>query len=259
MGVPYVFNIQRFCVHDGPGLRTTVFFKGCPMSCPWCHNPESQSFEPETMPDAEGRPQLVGRQYTVDELVDEVTRDVMFYDQSGGGVTFSGGEVMAMPDFDFVLELANRLTARGISLGIDTCGLAATERFEQIARHADFFLYDLKFLDPAAHRRWTGVSNKLVLKNLEVLAGLGATIDLRLILLEGLNTDVETIEATMRWLESHGVSPRQVHLLPYHRLGSDKQARLGRPATQFSPPDETRMTEVKRHVERYLQHVVVGG
>ncbi len=199
------------------------------------------------------------RQSTIDELVAEVSKDVLFYDQSGGGVTFSGGEVMAMPDFDYVLDLAARLTGRGISLGIDTSGLAATERFERIAPLTDFFLYDLKFLDPAAHQRWTGVSNRLVLKNLEVLAGLGATLDLRLILLEGLNADDATIETTMNWLASHGVRPRRVHLLPYHRLGIDKHARLGRPATQFASPADDRMTALKSHVERFVGDVVVGG
>lgn len=259
MTPPYVFNIQRFCVHDGPGLRTTIFFKGCPLRCPWCHNPESQAFEPETMPGAEGGVEVVGRHYSVDELVDEATRDVMFYDQSGGGVTLSGGEVMAMPDFDFVLDLAGRLNSRGISLGIDTCGVAATERFCRIAPLADFFLYDLKFLDPSAHRHWTGASNRLVLKNLQVLADLGATIDLRLILLDGLNADVATIDATMGWLASHRISPRRVHLLPYHRLGSDKRARLGRPSTQFVSPSDDTMSELKSRVERHVAEVVLGG
>ena len=259
MGEPYVFNIQRFCVNDGPGLRTTVFFKGCPMSCPWCHNPESRSFEPEPMTDAEGRVQLIGRRYPVDDLVDEVVRDTMFYDQSGGGVTLSGGEVMAMPDFDYVLELARRLTGRGISLGIDTCGVAATERYEQMAEFADFFLYDLKFIDDALHRRWTGVSNRLVLKNLEMLAGLGATIDLRMILLDGLNTDDEAIEETMRWLVAHNVRPRQLHLLPYHRFGLDKHRRLGRPTQTFTPPDDARLNEIRHRVERYVARVEIGG
>lgn len=259
MGEPYVFNIQRFCVHDGPGLRTTIFFKGCPMSCPWCHNPESQRFEPEPMADVEGRTQVVGRRYTIDELVDEAARDVMFYDQSGGGVTLSGGEVMAMPDFDYVLELARRLTARGFSLGIDTCGMAATARFERMADYASFFLYDLKFTDDALHRRWTGVSNRLVLKNLEVLSRLGATIDLRMILLDGLNTDDATVEATMQWLAAHGIRPRQLNLLPYHRFGLDKHARLGRPTTPFAPPDDARLNDIKRHVESYVARVEIGG
>lgn len=259
MGEPYVINIQRFCVNDGPGLRTTVFFKGCPMSCPWCHNPESQRFEPETMADADGKEQLVGRRYPLAELVAEVARDTMFYDQSGGGVTLSGGEVMAMPDFDYILELARTLAGRGISLGIDTCGVAATERYRRMAEFADFFLYDLKFIDDALHRRWTGVSNRLVLKNLEALAGLGATIDLRMILLDGLNADDAAIEQSMQWLVAHGVRPRQVHLLPYHRFGLDKHRRLGRPEQAFAPPDDARLNAIRRRVERYVAHVEIGG
>lgn len=259
MGGPYVFNVQRFSVHDGPGLRSTIFFKGCPMDCPWCHNPEAKAFGPEPLTGAEGRIELVGRLYSVDELVAEVVKDVMLYDQSGGGVTFSGGEVMAMPDFDFVLELARRLTSRGISVGVDTCGLAATERFVRMAEYAEFFLYDLKFIDDTAHSRWTGVSNRLVLKNLEVLAGLGATIDLRMILLEGLNTSPDDIELTMQWLAAHGVRPRQVNLLPYHRFGQDKRVRLGLEATSFAPPGEERLEAIRRHIEQYVASVGVGG
>ncbi|WP_416339617.1 radical SAM protein [Propionicimonas sp.] len=259
MSIPCVFNIQRFCVHDGPGLRTTIFFKGCPLQCPWCHNPESQSFDPEPMPDASGRIEQVGRRYPLDELVAEAASDVLFFDQSGGGVTFSGGEVMAMPEFDYVLELARRLRAKGISLGIDTCGVAATTRFEQLAPFADFWLYDLKFLDSVAHRAWTGASNRLVLRNLETLAGLGATIDLRMILLDGLNADPATVERTLDWLAAHDVRPRRLHLLPYHRLGSDKQARLGRPAQQFVSPSDATMAGLKELAERYVEDVVVGG
>ncbi|MDR3070268.1 MAG: radical SAM protein, partial [Propionibacteriaceae bacterium] len=183
MNTPNVLNIQRFSVHDGPGIRTTVFFKGCPLRCPWCHNPESQQFEPETLISAQGVPELVGKRYSVDEIIAEVEKDLLFYDQSGGGVTLSGGEAMAQ-DQEFIVELVRKLKAKGFNIGIDTCGVAATESFVRIAKYVDFFLYDLKFINSKQHKEWTGAGNRLVLKNLEVLAGLKAAIYLRMILLE---------------------------------------------------------------------------
>jgi pyruvate formate lyase activating enzyme len=258
MGVPYVFNLQRFCVNDGPGLRTTVFFKGCPLRCPWCHNPESQRFEPETMTTAAGVDEVVGRQYTVAELVAECAKDRVFYDQSGGGVTLSGGEVMAM-DIDYVVELCRGLQAQGISVGIDTCGVAAREHMRQVADVADFFLYDLKFLDDAQHREWTGASNKLVLANLEALAPLGVDLYLRLLLIEGLNADPDQMASMMVWLQDHRIPIKQVNLLPYHRFGRDKYARLGRDAVEFSAPDDARLAELRRQVERFYPDVTIGG
>jgi pyruvate formate lyase activating enzyme len=255
---PYVFNIQRFSTHDGPGLRTTVFFKGCPLRCPWCHNPESVRFEPETMTSLDGRTELVGRFYPVEELVAEVAGDTLFFDHSGGGVTLSGGEVMVQ-DGAYVTELVTRLAARGISVGIDTSGLAATGRFRRLAPLVDFFLYDLKFIRDDDHTRWTGASNRLILKNLEVLAGLGATLYLRLILLEGLNTDEDIIEETMLWLKSHAVRLAEVNLLPYHRFGLDKQAKLGWTPQEFTPPADATLARVKAQVERYYDKVTVGG
>ncbi|MDR1512389.1 MAG: radical SAM protein, partial [Propionibacteriaceae bacterium] len=193
---PLVFNLQRFSTHDGPGLRTTVFFKGCPLRCPWCHNPEGISFAEETMTGLDGRAETVGRRWDVAELVAELARDEVFFDQSGGGVTLSGGEAMAQ-DPAYVGELVGRLKARGISVGVDTSGVAATERFRALAQGVDFFLYDLKFIRDGDHRRWTGAGNRLVLANLEALRDLGAVVDLRLILLDGLNTADDVIEETM--------------------------------------------------------------
>jgi pyruvate formate lyase activating enzyme len=255
---PYVFNIQRFSTHDGPGLRTTIFFKGCPLRCPWCHNPESVRFEPEVMTTLDGKEELVGRAYTVAELVEEAAGDTLFYDHSGGGVTLSGGEVMVQ-DPVYVFDLVTALKARGISVGVDTCGVAPTARFRRLAPLVDFFLYDLKFIRPDAHAEWTGQSNGLVLANLATLAELGATVYLRLILLEGLNTDDDVIEETMLWLKAHGVTPAEVNLLPYHRFGLDKQAKLGWTPREFTPPSEATLARVKAHVERYYDTVTIGG
>ena len=256
--IPNIFNIQHFSTHDGPGIRTTIFFKGCPLRCEWCHNPESQLFGPETLVDEQGVSRTVGRQYSIDELMQEVGKDELIYDQSGGGVTLSGGEVLAQ-DHDYLMELSRRLADREINLGIDTCGVAPTKTVEEVCDYADFFLYDLKFINNALHQRYTHGSNHLVLKNLEVLAEHHSSIILRLIMLPGLNMDEETIERTMLWLRTHHIPVEQIDLLPYHTYGMNKYAELGRKATYFQVPENTAMTGVKTEIERYYDNVTIGG
>jgi pyruvate formate lyase activating enzyme len=258
MRTPYVFNIQRFSINDGPGLRTTIFFKGCPLRCPWCHNPESQAFGPETMTLPEGGSEVVGKQYSVVELVKEASADLLFYDQSGGGVTLSGGEAMAM-DTDYILALVQALKDKGISVGIDTCGVAATQAFERLLPSTDFFLYDLKFIADDAHQRWTGASNTLVKRNLLLLSQGGAKIYLRMILLAGLNTSPDTIEETMLWLKTQRIELAEINLLPYHRLGMDKFRKLGREPVTFSTPSNAELERIRTQILRYYPTVTIGG
>jgi len=258
VGAPNIFNIQRFSTHDGPGLRTAIFFKGCPLRCPWCHNPESLRFGVEPMAQLDGGVEFVGRPYRVAELVAQVEPDRLFYDMSGGGVTLTGGEVMAQ-DFGFVLDLVTTLKGHGFDVAIDTSGVAPGGRFERLGTLADRYLYDLKFIRDDDHRRWTGVGNALVLENLELLARLGAVLHLRLILLDGLNTAEETIDQAMLWLKSHEIRPVEVNLLPYHRFGLDKAARLGRTPQEFAPPDAATLARIVRQVQSYFEPVTVGG
>lgn len=256
--VPNIFNIQHFSTHDGPGIRTTIFFKGCPLRCEWCHNPESQLFKPEVMTDKNGLKQTVGRPYTVDELVADVEKDQLIYDQSGGGVTLSGGEVLVQ-DHHFLLDLVSRLADMEISVGIDTCGVAPTRTVEEVCDYSDFFLYDLKFVNNIQHKRYTKGSNHLVLKNLEVLAKRHARIFLRMILLPGLNTDRDTIENTMLWLKTHNIPVEQVDLLPYHTYGMNKYAELGREAVYFEVPKQDLLDRVQSQVRQYYDKVTIGG
>ena len=206
MVTPLVIDLQRFSLHDGDGIRTTVFFKGCPLSCEWCHNPEGQRFEREWMfykdrcigcgrcregeltedTCPSGARELVGRAYTLAELMRLLTRDRQCYEVSGGGVTLSGGEVMAQ-DMDYVAELARRLAREGISVNIDTCGLAPWSAFERIMPYADTFLYDIKAMDPQVHARYTGVDNALILDNLKRLSAAGARINIRVPVIPGVN------------------------------------------------------------------------
>lgn len=247
---PYVFNIQKFSTHDGPGIRTTVFLKGCPLCCKWCHNPESQAYEPEKMlRDTRNSCKdydVVGQQYTVSELIELLKKDILFYDQSGGGVTLSGGEVMTQ-NMDYVEALVKRLMKEGISVAVDTSGYAPWEHFARILPYVDTFLYDVKMLDDKKHQQFTGVSNPLILENLKRLSVSGVAIDLRLILLEGINTSRRDIQKLIDWLSQENVQIEQITLLPYHDFGREKYAKLGRACTQnFTKPSDDTLANVKR-------------
>lgn len=247
LNLPYLFDIQRFSLHDGPGIRTTVFFKGCPLRCQWCHNPESQRYQPETM-EAQP-PQLMGKQYPIHQLIPLLQADRIFYDQSGGGVTLSGGEVMAQ-DMDYVEAVVRALRQLGISVAVDTSGFAPQSHFARILPHTDLFLYDLKLLDDEKHRRYTGVSNQQILANLEYLSQQGAAIDLRLMLAEGVNDDRPSIQAVGGWLTSHKIQLRQISLLPHHQFGREKYAQLARPAPPaFQPPSDAAMQWMQQYFE----------
>lgn len=241
---PYIFNIQKFSLHDGPGIRTTVFFKGCPLRCRWCHNPESQSYEPEWM---DGR--QAGVRYPVEELVRLLKKDELFYDQSGGGVTLSGGEVLAQ-DADYVLTLVKGLKREGISVVIDTCGQAPRELLEQILPYTDLFLYDLKLMDEKKHQIYTGVSNRQILDNLLFLSEQGARIELRIPLICGVNTGEEEIRSIVCFLTENKVRAEKITLLTYHDLGREKYAKLLRECTQnFSKPDEEQRKRARALLE----------
>lgn len=279
-GTPLVFDIQKYAIHDGDGIRTTVFFKGCPLHCDWCHNPESQRFAPELLTYAErctgcgacaevcgagavfftgsvsglnrescaacgacadacpkGARELAGRAYPLPELLRELEKDRAFYEQSGGGVTLSGGEVLAQPA-EYVAALAATLWQKGYSVDIDTCGYAPYERLKALLPYTDAFLYDLKAMDDAAHRRFTGVGNRLILENLRRLASDDARIYLRLPLIENVNADEAHIRAVIAFLRG-GVKVERVCLLPYHDTGKGKYGRLDRvydPMRRFAAP-----------------------
>jgi pyruvate formate lyase activating enzyme len=229
-----VFDIKKFAIHDGAGIRTTVFFKGCPLGCWWCHNPEGRNPEPEagtggfsgsvSSSYCSGGARIIGREMETAELMEEIRKDTIFYDQSGGGVTVSGGEPMMQPGF--LLELLESCRREGISTAVDTCGCAQPEAFETIYDKVDLFLYDIKLMDDREHVTYTGVSNRLILENLTKLSEMGSKVLPRIALIPGITDTRENIDGIIRFL-GHMKNIRKVSLLPYNKIGEDKYARLG--------------------------------
>jgi pyruvate formate lyase activating enzyme len=258
MNTPLIFNIQKFCVHDGPGIRTTVFFKGCPLRCRWCHNPEGMNFQIESIKTKDGKNELAGKHYTVDELIKEVEKDQIFYEQSGGGATLSGGEVM-MQDMNYIQELVKMLQRKGISVVIDTSGFAPFENFKRILPYVDRFLFDLKFIDSEMHQEYTGVPNKLILDNLKKLSDAGATISLRLIQVEGLNNRKTDVEKSISWLHENDIHIDEINLLPYHEFGREKYARLGKKCEIFTRPSDQTLEAIRRQWEESHYSARIGG
>ena len=297
-----IFDIKKFAVHDGPGIRTTVFFKGCPLRCPWCHNPEGISPCPEIMVfsdrclkgcrlclDACPRGALsrrkgcvvldrgrcdgcgncaracpaealqeTGRTVSAGEVMDELAKDAPFYQESGGGVTFSGGEPLRQPEF--LLELLRRCRAGNFHAAVDTSGHAPFAVLERIMPLADLFLYDLKLLDDARHQRLTGVSNRLLLDNLRRLSRSGSPLAIRVPLVPGCN-DAAADLGQMADFCAALPNRHPVHLLPYHRGYSGKAKRLGLVDRMAGtvPPAAAAVERAREIFEKRKLSVKIGG
>jgi pyruvate formate lyase activating enzyme len=264
-----IFDLRRYSIHDGPGIRTTVFLQGCPLSCAWCHNPEGRRLSPfihlhpdrcigcakcvEICPEealdltndgvrtdldrclacgtcTEVCPalarELVGREWSATEVVAEVEKDRPFFEQSSGGVTFSGGEPLSQPEF--LLELLRGCGARGLHRAVDTSGFAPRPVVDRIAEETDLFLFDLKLMDSRRHPRITGVPNDQILANLRHLSGTGAALQLRIPLIGGINDDDENIERMIGFIAILPSRPA-VTLLPFHASARDKHRRFSMP------------------------------
>ncbi len=209
-----LFNIKRFALHDGPGIRTTVFLKGCTQKCRWCHNPEC--FNP-------GVSNGIGKEVTVDEVLREIEKEVIFYDESGGGVTFSGGEPLMQPRF--LAAVLDRCREKDIHIALDTAGSVPPPVFNTVVDKVDLFLYDLKLLDENDHIKYTGISNKHTLKNLETLSRKGKNVIVRFAVIPGITDTEENIRAAAV-LVSGLKGIRNLDVLPYHKTAASKYARL---------------------------------
>ena len=254
-----VFDIKRFAIHDGPGIRTTVFLKGCPLDCWWCHNPEGRHSDPESMRGSAGNraPVDVGREMTAAEVMAEIESDVLFYDESGGGVTFSGGEPLLQADFLMALLVDCR--RQGFHTVLDTTGYAAPETVTRIAPLVDLFLYDLKLMDDSAHKTYTGVSNAGILENLSRITAVGRTAVVRFPLIPGINDGPDNLVQMTAFLGE--INLNRIDLLPYHRIHRQKYQRLGCPdrLANLAPPGEDAIERVAAYFTSCGFSVRVGG
>ncbi len=226
-----VFDIKRFAVHDGPGIRTTVFLKGCPMDCWWCHNPESRSSKPEVITylqklgekEVESK-KVYGKSMPIQEVIDEVLKDKIFFEESGGGVTFSGGE--PLQQVDGLVKLLQLCKTHGLHTAVDTCGYAQWFGFEKITPYTDLFLYDLKVLDSTKHVRFTGVKNELIISNFQKLVEKQANIEIRIPVIPGVNDAEDDVKKYINFLQSTSTESFKIHLLPYHNIAGNKYLKL---------------------------------
>lgn len=231
-----IFSIEEFAINDGPGIRTTVFLKGCPLRCAWCHNPEGWSPHPQWM-EKKGRKEICGCEISAEELADKLLRDKELYCESGGGVTFTGGEPLAQATF--LCDVMRRLP--DLHKAVETSGFAPEETFQEVLSLADLILLDIKLADPELHIRYTGQDNAVILKNLQILKDSGKPFIVRIPLIPGVNDSLENMEATAALLEgAEGL--QRVELLPYHKTAGAKYPMVG---ITYNPPfDENKDPEV---------------
>ncbi|MBE0647635.1 MAG: glycyl-radical enzyme activating protein [Bacteroidales bacterium] len=230
----FIFDIKRFAVHDGPGIRTTIFFKGCPLSCWWCHNPESRDENPQRSVrhfSLEGKifeqQEVTGYKTDTQALLREAVLDRIFYEESGGGITLSGGEPLHQPEF--CIDLLRTLKENGFHTALDTTGHAPEDVIRQVMPYTDLFLYDLKLMDEEEHRKYTGVSNKGILENLKLIVEAGKQVIIRFPVIPGITDTKENVESMMHFLLSFHhftMSPIEIHLLPYHNTAKNKYQRF---------------------------------
>jgi len=296
-----LFDIKKYAIHDGPGIRTTVFLKGCPLSCWWCHNPEGLSINPQLIYDktrcivckecidacstqaislspdglmtdflrcrqcgacteicpSEAR-ELAGKNMSVESLLEIIEKDIPFYDESGGGVTFSGGEPLMQPEA--LLRLLKECGILGIHRAVDTTGFADPDALRKVAKETDLFLFDLKFMDCTKHKKYTGVCNDKIMSNLQMLAKEGSMIIIRIPLIPGINDDDENINKTGLFVSAlPGV--KTIHLLPFHDFQKNKYRKFGMKyrAENIRLLENSRVSGAVTKLKKFGLSVTIGG
>lgn len=297
-----IFDVKRYAINDGPGIRVTIFFKGCPLHCAWCHNPESISPQIQKMyskdkcigcnscveacpekactltPDgivtnlqlctvcgicADVCPtkatEMSGRSVTVEDIVTIAEKERVFFDQSGGGVTFSGGEpLMQAP---FLITLLDELGARSIHRTVDTTGFTPGKTLLEVAKRTDHFLYDLKMMDNERHKKWTGIGNEKILSNLQLLAKTGASINIRIPLVKGVNDDKENLDRTAAFVANLAGEKKKINILPYHNIMVNKYQKLGQifNGSDMAEPTDEEQSQIIELFATYDLDAQIGG
>lgn len=252
-----IFDIQRFSIHDGPGIRTIIFLKGCRLRCRWCCNPESQEYDIQTMM-VQGKPKIIGRDVTTSEVMSEILKDSPYYRRSGGGITLSGGEALTQPDF--AVALLQECQEYGINTAIETTGFAEFDIINRYLPHLDYILMDIKHMDSKKHEEFTGRPNELILENAKKIAEAHNNLTIRVPVIPTFNHTKEEIKEIAMFAKSlPGV--KGLHLLPYHRLGQDKYEGLGREYTlsQIEPLSNEYMEELLEVVSATGLQCQIGG
>ncbi len=259
-----IFNIQKFCLHDGPGIRTTIFFKGCPLKCIWCANPESQHPHPQILKDKSKciscllchenefvvsdcptfSASFSGKKRSVEKVYNEAIKDIEFYKSSGGGVTFSGGEPLL--HLDFIKELSKLLRQKDIHLACETSGYASEQNFARLLKRVDLLLFDVKHYDDVKHKTFTGVSNEIILKNLETAILNGKDVIVRIPIIPNFNDSLEDMENFGKLLKSLNI--KTVNLLPFHQMGESKYEMIDKEYT-MKEYKQLSESDLKEHLE----------
>ncbi len=262
-----IFSIRKYSIHDGPGIRVTFFMKGCPLSCFWCHNPEGISPLSETVMRTNkvgekhfSRMETVGEYYSVEDIIKILESESVFINQSGGGVTFSGGEPMMQ--FDFLLEALKTCKMKGFHTAVDTSGYSSDENYRSIIPYTDLFLFDIKHMDNENHISVTGVSNNGILDNYRILLESGKDVMIRFPVIPGINDDPEHLEELRRFLVlTKRDSLRKINLLPYHKTGLSKYKRFNLPYRMgdIKPPSKEKMQELKFFFSEVGVKIKIGG
>ena len=300
MSTGIVFNIQKYSIHDGPGIRTTIFLKGCPFNCWWCHNPESQSPSLElifwedrcincqtclavcpsgaiqfkdgiALTDKEKcklcgecvkkcptqAREIIGKKMTSGEVMKEIEKDSVFYQESGGGITFSGGEPLMQQEF--LEELLQCCREKKIHIALDTSGYSSWQFLDKIRRLIDLFLYDIKIMNDEKHKKYTGISNQIILDNLEKLSLLKENVFIRIPVIPNINDDDQNIKNIGKFLEPLNI--RQVEILSYHNIGSEKYKRLGKVYSleNIQTPPKEKLLEISNILKKFSLNIKLRG
>lgn len=295
-----ILNIQKYSIHDGPGIRTTVFFKGCPLNCAWCHNPESQQFAREIVyfdnrctscgkcvvscPQnaifinennvqynknqctlcekcidvcINNAREIAGKSYNVDQLMHEIQKDSIFYEESGGGVTFSGGEPLSQ--IAFLEEVLKKCKEKGIHTTLDTTVYSSWASIERIMDYTDLFLIDIKHMDSIVHKKYTTVNNELILENIKKLSALKKNIYIRVPIIPGINDDIENLSKLREFLSKLNII--QINLLPYHKIGMDKYYRIHMDykLNHVNEPSQEYMSSIMDYLSEINIKIKIGG